>query len=54
MKIIPMETELFHENGRKDTMKLIATFRNFANAPKMDVLNVRNTYEQIFMHEDGN
>ena len=34
MKLRPVGAELFHANGRTDMMKLIATFRNFANAPK--------------------
>jgi hypothetical protein len=44
MKIRPVETELFHADGkmgkRTDTTKLIVTFRNFANVPK----NVRSKY----------
>jgi hypothetical protein len=38
MKIRPVESELFHadrrSDGRTDITKLIAAFRNFANAPK--------------------
>ena len=38
MKILPVEAELFHADGRTDTQadmtKLIVAFRNFANAPK--------------------
>ena len=34
MKIHPVGIELFHEDGRKDMLKLIVTFYNFANAPK--------------------
>jgi hypothetical protein len=38
MKIRPVETELFHTDGRTggqtDMMKLIVAFRNFSNAPK--------------------
>jgi len=40
MKIRPVKAELFHAyeraEGYKDMMKLIITFRNFANAPKKD------------------
>jgi hypothetical protein len=34
MKILPVEAELFHADGRTDMTKLIVAFRNFANAPK--------------------
>jgi len=34
MKIPPVEAELFHAGGRTDMTKLIAAFRNSANAPK--------------------
>jgi len=38
MKIRPVGAELFHTDGRMDRRtdmtKLIAVFRNFANAPK--------------------
>jgi hypothetical protein len=38
MKICPVETELFHADGKMgkqtDMMKLIVTSRNFANVPK--------------------
>jgi len=38
MKICPVGAELFHVDRRIDghtnTMKLMVTFRNFANAPK--------------------
>jgi len=33
MKIRPVETELFHADGRTDMTELLVTFRNFANAP---------------------
>jgi hypothetical protein len=38
MKICPVETKLFHMNGRRETdkMKLTVTFRNFADAPKLN------------------
>ena len=42
-----MRAELFHADGQAD-MKVIVAFRNFANAPKMDISlsvggsNVRN------------
>ena len=38
MKILPVEAELFHADGRKDVMtdmeKLIVVLRNFPNEPK--------------------
>jgi len=34
MKILPVGAELFHTDGQTDMAKLIAAFRNFANAPK--------------------
>ena len=40
MKIRPVETELFHAegrmDGRADMTKLIVIFRDFANAPKKE------------------
>jgi hypothetical protein len=44
MKIRPVGAELSHADGRKtdrltDMTKLIVAFRNFANAPKKDVIN---------------
>jgi hypothetical protein len=36
MQIRPVGAELFQADGRTDTTKLIAGFRNFANAPKID------------------
>ena len=44
MEIRPVETELFHADGRTDgrigrdteTAKLIVTFHNFANPPKKE------------------
>jgi hypothetical protein len=33
MKIRPVGAELFHADGRTDMTKLVAAFRNFANAP---------------------
>ena len=42
MKIRPVEVELFHAGGRTgeetDMRKVIITFRNFANAPKITIL----------------
>jgi len=32
MKIRPVGAELFHADGRTDMTKLVAAFRNFANA----------------------
>jgi len=41
MEIRPVEVELFHSDRRTDeetdTTKIITTFRNFANAPKITV-----------------
>jgi hypothetical protein len=31
--------ELFHADGRADTMKLIVTFRNFVNSPKISAFS---------------
>jgi len=33
-KLRPMESELFHADGRTDMTKLTVAFRNVANAPK--------------------
>ena len=33
-KIHPVGTELFHEDGKTDVIKVIVAFRYFANAPK--------------------
>jgi len=44
LKICPVGTELFHvgggTDGQADMMKLIVTFRNFANTPKYEILGV--------------
>ena len=37
MKILPVEAELFHANGRTDVTKLAVAFRNSANAPKSNM-----------------
>ena len=34
IKILPVGAELFHADEQTDMTKLIAAFRNFANAPK--------------------
>jgi hypothetical protein len=34
MKIRRVRAEFFHVDGRTDVIKLVVTFRNFANAPK--------------------
>jgi hypothetical protein len=34
MKLRPVGAELFHADGQTDMIKLIAAFRNFADAPK--------------------
>jgi hypothetical protein len=43
MKIRPVGAELFHADGQRDGQtnmtKLIATFHNFANAPKNEQNN---------------
>jgi len=36
MKIRPVGSELLHSDGRTD-MKLIVTFRNFANTPTKEI-----------------
>ena len=36
MKIQPVVTEFFHEDGRTDMTKLIVSFRSFAKKPKTD------------------
>jgi hypothetical protein len=33
MKILPVETELFHVNGQTDIMELVVALRDFAKAP---------------------
>jgi hypothetical protein len=56
MKIRPVGAELFHEeertNGRTDTMKLVAAFRNCVNAPKRSLigLTVRADSIQVAQH----
>jgi hypothetical protein len=37
MKIRPMGAELFQVDRQTDMTKLIVTFHNFANAPKMNI-----------------
>jgi hypothetical protein len=34
MKIRPVESDLFHADGRTEMTKLIVVFLNYANAPK--------------------
>jgi hypothetical protein len=36
MKICSLGVELFNADGETDKTKLIVTFRNFANAPKVE------------------
>jgi hypothetical protein len=36
MKILLMGAESFHTDGQTDMTKLLVTFRNFANAPKIE------------------
>ena len=45
MKIHPVESELFHADGRtdEDKTKLIITSRNFTKAPKMQFVPIKNT-----------
>ena len=38
IKIRPVEPGLFHADRRTDTTMLIVAFRNFANAPKNEIL----------------
>jgi hypothetical protein len=42
MKIRPVVAELFHADGRTDTTKLIFALRDFANAPRKNVLRQYN------------
>jgi hypothetical protein len=35
LKILPVLAELFHEDGRRDTTKLMVTFYNFVKGPQM-------------------
>ena len=48
MKIRPVGTELFYKDGRTDMTKLIAAFRNFANAPK----NEQHSRSQSVSHSE--
>ena len=41
VKTRPVGAELFHADGRTDMTKLIVAFRNFANAPKTRLWNIR-------------
>jgi len=41
MKICPVGGELFHAGGQSDMTNLIATLRNFANAPQNDMKRTR-------------
>jgi hypothetical protein len=41
MKIRPVGANLLHADRQTDIMKLIVAFRNFANAPKMFLLNAQ-------------
>jgi len=43
MKIRRMGAEMFHADGRTDMTKLTAAFRNFANSPKNQVINITAT-----------
>jgi hypothetical protein len=36
-----MRAELFHADGRKDMIKIIVAFRNFADAPKNQLIVYR-------------
>jgi hypothetical protein len=53
MKIRPVEAELFLADRRTDMMKLIITFRNFANLPKIVNIvrhsEIRNITTEIMM-----
>ena len=44
MKIRPVGAEFFHADGT-DMTKLTVTFRNFANAPKIDSLFWNTIYK---------
>ena len=41
MKILPVGAELFRTDGQTDMTKLIVAFRNFANAPKEEVHDLK-------------
>jgi hypothetical protein len=47
IKICPVEAELFQANGRTETTKLIADFRNFANAPKSTQTSVFSSQKTL-------
>jgi len=51
MKILPVGAELFHEDrrtvGLKDTTNLIASFRNFSNAPKNHLPTINRFYRLL-------
>jgi len=42
MKILPVEAELFHVNGRTDITELVVTLRDFAKAPNKTKLSGKN------------
>jgi len=39
MNICPVGAELFHADGRTDMTTVIVAFRNFAKAPKNDIIS---------------
>ena len=47
MKFLPVGAELFYEDGRTDTTKLLFAFRNFVNAPKKVIFKHENVHEII-------
>ena len=49
MTVRPVGAELFHEDGRTDMTKLMAAFRNCANAPRNDPSNTIRTINRQFL-----
>ena len=45
MKIRPVGAEFFQADGQTNVTKLVVAFRNFANAPKKCVGEVRRTID---------
>jgi hypothetical protein len=50
MKILPVGAELFCEDGRTDVTRLIAAFRNFANAPKTVITLVISSLPRLIYY----
>jgi hypothetical protein len=57
MQIRPVGTELFHAGGRTDwqtdMIKLLIVFRNFPNAPEVDLKETQcERFEFIYLAQD--